>query len=209
MKSLKLLLRFLTVGGLVLLLLIPLLMIRGIVHDRERYRAQAEERVSQSMAGPQQLVGPLRVVPWTDTRTVNATSTDGRPEVRVETTEGYLYQTPDTMEISGGIAPGARRVGIYDVRVFQWSAQLQAGFPELKLTAAEGRSYGEPYLVLGIADVRGLVGTPKLTVDGADLTLQSGTGVMASRMAGVHATLPTLDQETMALPASRLELDFA
>lgn len=209
MKSLKLLLRFLTVGGLVLLLLIPLLMIRGIVHDRERYRAQAEERVSQSMAGPQQLVGPLRVVPWTDTRTVNATGTDGRPEVRVETTEGYLYQTPDTMEISGGIAPGARRVGIYDVRVFQWSAQLQAGFPELKLTAAEGRRYGEPYLVLGIADVRGLVGTPKLTVDGADLTLQSGTGVMSSRMAGVHATLPTLDQETMALPASRLELDFA
>ncbi|WP_454831581.1 cell envelope integrity protein CreD [Pseudoxanthomonas wuyuanensis] len=209
MKSLKLLLRFLTVGGLVLLLLIPLLMIRGIVHDRERYRAQAEERVSQSMAGPQQLVGPLRVVPWTETRTVNATGSDGRPEVRVETTEGYLYQTPDTMEVSGGIAPGTRRVGIYDVRVFQWSAQLQAGFSELKLTAAEGRKYGEPYLVLGIADVRGLVGTPKLTVDGADLTLQSGTGVMSSRMAGVHATLPVQDPEAAALPPSQLELDFA
>ena len=56
MKSLKLLLRFLTVGGLVLLLLIPLLMIRGVIQDRERYRAMAEVRVSQSMAGAQQVV---------------------------------------------------------------------------------------------------------------------------------------------------------
>ena len=64
MKSLRLLLRFLTIGGLVLLLLIPLLMIRGTINDRERYRAQAVERVSQSMAGPQQVVGPLRGVPW-------------------------------------------------------------------------------------------------------------------------------------------------
>ncbi|PZR47512.1 MAG: cell envelope integrity protein CreD, partial [Stutzerimonas stutzeri] len=53
MKSLKLLLRFLTVGGLVLLLLIPLMMIRGVIQDRELYRTQAEARVSQSMAGPQ------------------------------------------------------------------------------------------------------------------------------------------------------------
>ena len=55
MKSLKLLLRFLTVGGLVLLLLIPLMMIRGAIHDRQAFRAQAVQRVSQSMAGPQQL----------------------------------------------------------------------------------------------------------------------------------------------------------
>ncbi|KAF1717349.1 cell envelope integrity protein CreD [Pseudoxanthomonas wuyuanensis] len=210
MKSLKLLLRFLTVGGLVLLLLIPLLMIRGTVHDRERYRAQAEERVSQSMAGPQQLVGPLRVVPWTDTRTVAATGADGRPETRVETTEGYLYQTPETMDVSGGMAPDTRRIGLYDVRVFQWSAQLHAGFPELALTETEGRKYGQPYLVVGIVDVRGLVGTPKLTIDGADLALQSGTGAMSARMAGVHAMLPAPGADAAAtLPASQLQLDFA
>ena len=43
MKSLKLLLRFLTVGGLVLLLLIPLLMIRGeFLPDPARVRALLE-----------------------------------------------------------------------------------------------------------------------------------------------------------------------
>ena len=46
MKSLKLLLRFLTVGGLVLLLLVPLTMIRGTIHERQAYREEAVERVA-------------------------------------------------------------------------------------------------------------------------------------------------------------------
>ena len=82
MKSLKLLLRFFTVGGLVLLLLIPLMMIRGAIQDRQNYRAQAVQRVSQSMAGPQQLVGPLRVVPWREARVVNETGSSGTPVSR-------------------------------------------------------------------------------------------------------------------------------
>ena len=78
MKSLRLLLRFLTVGGLVLVLLVPLSMIRGLIQERTHYRGEAIERVSQSMAGPQQLVGPLRVVPWKEVRRVNAAAQDGR-----------------------------------------------------------------------------------------------------------------------------------
>lgn len=94
MKSLRLLLRFLTVGGLVLVLLVPLSMIRGLIQERTHYRGEAIERVSQSMAGPQQLVGPLRVVPWKEVRRVNAAAHDGRIEVRAETVEGYLLHAP-------------------------------------------------------------------------------------------------------------------
>ncbi len=101
MKSLKLLLRFLTVGGLVLLLLIPLMMIRGVIQDRELYRAQAEQRVSQSMAGPQQVVGPLRVVPWREERVVNAVNENGKPEVRRDVKEGYLVQMPTSLMVDG------------------------------------------------------------------------------------------------------------
>ena len=51
MTSLKLLLRFAIVGGLVLLLLIPLMLIRGTINERERYRDEAITRVAQSRAG--------------------------------------------------------------------------------------------------------------------------------------------------------------
>ena len=126
MKSLKLLLRFLTVGGLVLLLLIPLLMIRGVIQDRERYRAMAEVRVSQSMAGAQQVVGPLRVVPWREERLVNALNEDGKPEVRRDVKEGYLLQSPATLAVDGHLQPGERRIGLYTVNVYEWKAAMKA-----------------------------------------------------------------------------------
>jgi inner membrane protein len=205
MKSLRLLLRFLTIGGLVLLLLIPLMMIRGTINDRERYRAQAVERVSQSMAGPQQLVGPLRVVPWKATRKVNATNANGEPEIRDEITEGYVYQTPKRLSIEGGLKPDKRRIGLYDVRIFQLKANIKAEFDELPITEVSGRAYGEPYVVLGVADVRGFVGTPTLKMDGMSLALESGTGIMADRMGGMHAMLA---RTGVALPPSRLEMEL-
>ncbi|WP_372013059.1 cell envelope integrity protein CreD [Pseudoxanthomonas sp. 10H] len=223
MKSLRLLLRFLTVGGLVLLLLVPLSMIRGLIQDRAHYRGQAIERVSQSMAGAQQLVGPLRVVPWKEVRRFNGTTQDGRIEVRAETVEGYLLQAPERLEAGGAVAPDVRRVGLYDVRVFQWQAEVTARFAELAVPAVAGREYGAPYLVVGLADVRGLVGSPSLRVDGRPLELVPGTGGLAARMDGVHAPLPAPwrraaiaagDGEAVsgpprALPASEVALAMA
>ncbi|NDK37766.1 cell envelope integrity protein CreD [Pseudoxanthomonas gei] len=206
MKSLKLLLRFLTVGGLVLLLLIPLMMIRGTVQDRQRYRAQAVERVSQSMAGPQQVVGPLRVVPWRETRQVTETDAGGKPVLRAQVVEGYLLQTPKTLHASGGMLPDTRRIGLYSVRTFEWKANVEAAFDAFALAPVPGREYGEPYLVLGLADVRGLVGTPDLKVDNRALALESGTRAMTDRLAGVHANLPHVAGE--ALPASHVSAHF-
>jgi inner membrane protein len=223
MKSLRLLLRFFAVGGLVLVLLVPLSMIRGLIQDRAHYRGEAVERVSQSMAGPQQLVGPLRVVPWKEVRRVNAAAQDGRIEVRAETVQGYLLQAPELFEAGGAIAPDVRRVRLYDVRVFQWQAEVKARFAAMPVPAVAGREYGEPYLAVGLADVRGLVGTPRLQVDGKTLELQPGTGgSLSARMDGVHARLPapgwtagvagdagTAVTPARTLPASQVQLEMA
>ena len=205
MKSLKLLLRFLTVGGLVLLLLIPLLMIRGVIQDRELYRTQAEARVSQSMAGPQQVVGPLRVVPWREERMVNVVDEDGKPEARRDVKEGYIVQMPATLVVDGRLQPGERRIGLYTVNVYEWKASLKAGFAPMEVPVAAGRIYGQPYVVAGMADVRGLVGTPSLTVNGVPRSLSAGTGAMSSRMDGIHALL---DVQGGSLPASTAHLQM-
>ncbi len=206
MKSLKLLLRFLTVGGLVLLLLIPLMLIRGAISDRQQYRQQANERVSQSMAGPQQFVGPLRVVPYKETRVTDLVSDSAKPIRKTETVEGYVYQTPTTLRVQGSLKPDTRRIGLYDVRVFEWQAGVEASFDSLDLATVEGRVYGEPTLVIGLADVRGLVGSPEFKMDGQALALQSGAGSLEGRMGGMHARLP--QAAGVALPASRLVANF-
>jgi len=192
MKSLKLVLRFATIGGLILLLLIPLLMIRGTVQDRQRYRDEAVERVSQSKAGEQRLLGPLRVVPWTQVRDVAVVDADGKRSVKRETENGYDVQTPKHLAISGELKPSQRSIGLFKVQVYSWHARLKAQFDDLDYEAVEGRSYGQPYLVVGIQDVRGLVGTPNLRTDGKALALQPGSLALAGQSKGVHALLPVL-----------------
>jgi len=192
MKSLKLVLRFATIGGLILLLLIPLMMIRGTVQDRQRYRDEAVERVSQSKAGEQRLLGPLRVVPWTQVRDVAVVDADGKRSVKRETENGYDVQTPKHLAISGELKPSQRNIGLFKVQVYSWHARLKAQFDDFDYAAVEGRSYGQPYLVVGIQDVRGLVGTPNLRTDGKALALQPGSLALAGQSKGVHALLPAL-----------------
>ena len=193
MKSLKLLLRFLTVGGLVLLLLIPLMMIRGTIQEREAYRQQAVDRVVQGTAGKQRVTGPIRVVPWTETRRTEWVDDKGVKRQREDKTSGHLLQMPKTLSVTGRMVPDERKVGLYKVRVYEWQAALDATFePALPAASAKDaeRQYGVPYLVFGVSDVRGVIGAPDLKVDGAAVPLQSGTGYLGARMDGIHADLP-------------------
>ncbi len=189
MTSLKLMLRFVVVGGLVLLLLIPLLLIRGTIKDRERYRDQAIERVAESRAGAQTLIGPVRILPWTQQREVDVVDSTGTRKTEMQTERGYELQMPARLRVQGAMRPDERRVGLFRVPVYSWQARLQAEFTDMDYRAVAGRSYGQPYLALGIADVRGLVGSPNLRVDGRAVVLQAGAGALEVASKGLHAPL--------------------
>jgi inner membrane protein len=207
MKSFKLLLRFMTVGGLVLLLLIPLALIRGLIGEREAYRAQAVQRVAQNAAGQQRFVGPLRVLPWTETRTYAAAGDDGIVRDRVERKSGYTLQAPASLDIDGRLEPTTLKSGLFEVAVYEWRAKLKASFDDRLPAAPAGasREYGAPYLAFGISDVRGLVGTPTLRLDGRALPLQSGTRDLKD-FDGLHAMLPAAAAGRVA--GGQVEMDF-
>ncbi len=208
MKSLKLLLRFATVGGLVLLLLIPLSMIRGVLHERKAYREQATERIAASSAGQQQLMAPLRVLPYTETREVESTDHGGVVRKRTVTSTGTVLQTPGILHVQGTLLPETRTVGLFRVRVYRLQAKIEASFstdlPEATSQAA--RQYGTPYLLFGVSDVRGLVGTPALRVDGQAARVTPGTRELGQTITGVSASLPPLEGNIP--PAHRVQMDF-
>lgn len=210
MTSLKLLLRFAVVGGLVLLLLVPLLLIRGTINERERYRDQAIERVAQSRAGEQSLVGPVRVLPWTQQREVEVVDASGQRKSELQTESGHEVQMPRQLRVQGEMRPDERRVGLFRVPVYSWHARVQAEFDDLAYAPVPGRSYGQPYLALGITDVRGLVGTPNLRVDGRALALQATSGILERSIKGLHAPLAPLPDERGGRLADgrKVELEF-
>lgn len=210
MTSLKLLLRFAVVGGLILLLLIPLMLIRGTIHDRERYRDEAMQRVSQSRAGEQSLIGPVRILPWTQQREVDVVDATGVRKKELQVEKGYDLQMPSKLQVHGQMQPDERRVGLFRVPVYSWHARLQAEFADGDYQAVEGRSYGRPYLALGIADVRGLVGSPNLRVDGRGVPLQAGSGALEAASKGLHAPLRALEntQQGTVSDGRKVELEF-
>lgn len=202
MKSIRLVLRFGVIGALVLALLVPLTLIRSVVHERERYRAEAVQRVADSKAGPQRLLGPVRVLPWTEVRQVREVDADGVPRLATRTVRGRQLQMPAQLEVGGVLRPSERRIGLFRVQVYSWDAEVEASFAPLTYAAVPGRTYEAPYLAFGLQDVRGLVGTPEVSLDGRALRLQAGLRALEERSRGVSADLaPLADDGQGTLPA--------
>jgi inner membrane protein involved in colicin E2 resistance len=59
----------LTIAALACMILIALYMVSGVIDDREKYRNEAVHSIEASYAGPQMLIGPVLVRPYTQTVT--------------------------------------------------------------------------------------------------------------------------------------------
>ncbi len=175
---------------LVLAILIPLAMIRGTIAERLQYRQQAVDEVTRGYAGEQGLAGPVLVVPYREQVEVEERDATGvlRKQVR-EVDRQWLF-FPKTMHVHGRVLPSIRKRGLHQVRVYEWQGSIDAAF-DVRLPDADParpRTLGAPWLDIGIADVRGLVGAPTLRVAGAATPILQGQKGRGG--GGVHAVLP-------------------
>lgn len=104
-------LKAVVVGGIVLVLLIPLGTLRGLVDERAAMRSAAHDKVAQSWGGRVSAPGPILAVP-----AERDVLRDGKPAI--ENTE--IYFLPDKLRyaVSLRMQPQPRRVGIYAVPVY-------------------------------------------------------------------------------------------
>lgn len=202
MDSLRLFGRIAVAGVVVLVLMLALLLVRSLVAERAEFRDQAVAKVAASRAGAQVLAGPLRVIPWTEEQLVK-----GQDGERLRVVHGQEVQMPQQLQVDGQLLPEQRRVGMFQVPVYTWRGKLAARFAPMAPAGVPGRVYGKPYLVVGIADVRGVVGTPTLQLDGRNAVLQAGSQGLHNTIGGMHVPL-ALDAGGN-LPASSLQLELS
>lgn len=170
-------------------ILVPLLMIRGVIHDRQMYRTQAVADIARSYAGAQAFAGPVLVVPYTETVEVDD-PTPYEPNRKVQRARtDYWTFFPTTLDVRGPMRPGTRKRGLHEVLVYEWQGRAKARF-DVRITEDAGatdRRIGKPWLGYAISDVRGLRASPRLRVNGRDVALEEGLG---SRDApGLHVRL--------------------
>ena len=96
-------------GALTLALQIPILLIWGLVGERERTRSQAVSEIADSWGREQNVVGPFLVVPYT--YSVQQTDDEGKTTSRVfSSTATFLARS---LSVNGELGTETRYRGIF------------------------------------------------------------------------------------------------
>ena len=175
-----------TLIGTMLVLLIPLMVIRGLIVERADYRGEVEEAISRSTSGPQKLVGPLIAIPVTEMYT----TLENNHEVSQKRTFIHFW-LPESLVVEGNQNVEPRKVGIYEGQVWKTDVNIKAEFDTSRLESLNHANItlGKPFMVMAVGDTRGIgvVNAPGL--DGTPLHVEPGTGI-AEEPQGLHVKLP-------------------
>ncbi|WP_413595581.1 cell envelope integrity protein CreD [Citrobacter youngae] len=178
--------KIVTLGGAILLLLIPLTMVRQIIVERSDYRDDVEDAIRQSTSGPQKMVGPLIAVPVTELYT---SLEEGK---EVQRKRSYIhFWLPESLVVEGNQNVEARKIGIYEGQVWHNDVSVKAEFNAERLSELNhpNITIGKPFVVVGVGDARG-IGVVKVSqINGTSLAVEPGTG-LDGRAQGIHIPLP-------------------
>ncbi|ALH79124.1 cell envelope integrity protein CreD [Sphingopyxis macrogoltabida] len=172
-------------------LMVPLLMVYGLLWDRQQQAETAQASIGQGWGGQQTIAGPVIVIPYRATETQTVTE-NGRDVTRSVNMIRNLYLSPQSNTAEVTIKPEKRKKAIYETVVYE--SQI-AGSAEFVLPADIAR-YGvtrdalmldRAEVRLGVSDARGLVDGNSLSIDGTPLALQPGKGLLSTGNSGTFA----------------------
>jgi inner membrane protein len=185
-------LKLVLVGVLLLLLLIPLSMLRGLVYERQERGREVAEEVAGASAGPQTIVGPLLLVEARrDVPVTRVVERDGvmRNETTTEAETLHYLVTPDTLAIDNVLRTERRGRSLFQVLLYHDAMRLQGAIRH-KLPVSDGATIvpRRAWLVLGLGDNRGLR-TLDLAVDGRPVAAEPGAR-LPWLPEGLHVPVP-------------------
>ncbi|WP_333499199.1 cell envelope integrity protein CreD [Kluyvera sp. CHPC 1.2972] len=190
--------KIVTLGGAMVLLLIPLMMIRQVIVERADYRGEVEDSIRQSTSGPQKVVGPLIAIPATELYT--------RMEDDKEVTRQrnvIHFWLPESLMVEGHQNVEARQIGIYQGQVWHTDTVINAKFDASRLSELDkpGITLGKPFMVVGVGDARGIGVVKAPQMNGTTLVAEPGTG-LAQNKEGIHIPLPDNWRQNLDLSMS-------
>lgn len=187
----------LIVGGLIVLMLIPLLMVDEVVEDRNHYRNQVLHNMASTWGAKQTLTGPFLVIPYVEHFTSVDTVADGKGETKVVTKDVFNEYTaiilPESLDIRADLKEEHRKRGIYDALVYNANIKISGEFDhEFLLEAEEGERrilWEQSYLMMGISDTKAIGADSALEWDRESVELQPGTRLPDMLPQGFHVPL--------------------
>ena len=172
--------------GLLLLFLVPFIMIRGIVLDRQHRSAEAEQEIISLWGGRQTIAGPFITVPY---KKIITEETENGVKSRAYTS--YFFITPEKLNIRSAMSSEMRTRGIYEIPVYQTEAVLSGSFtlPDISGLHIEERDiyWDEALLTLELPDMRAIKTGTEFRWNDSVVPLSSGvsrTGIFTNNLQG-------------------------
>ncbi len=198
---------------LFLILLIPLAMIRGVLHERKVRRDGAVSEITSSWGGQQTITGPVLVIPYQySVKTWREQMVNGRME-RLEVDEtrtAHAFFLPAEWSVDGVIAPRKLHRGIYEAVVYEGKLEIAGQFepPDFEALgiSADRVLWKNAEVTLGVSDLRGTGKT--LAIDFAGTACEFAPGCrLEGSPSGITARVPGLAADG-GKPDFRLTLDL-
>ena len=190
-----------SVSVVLMLLVVALMLISGVVRDRQTHRQVAIDGVASSLAGTQTLVGPLVhracTEEWQERGEDNTLLTKRR--------EFNVTAAPAVLNLQGSSQLEARARGLHATQVFTLKAHIKAQWTNLDTlnpTPQQAKSRltcGQPILMVAVSDARGLR-YANLQLAGQAIKLKAGT-FHGTYPRGVHAVLAAVGPAGLASTA--------
>ena len=182
--------KMLTIGFLIVLLLIPLAMVGSLVQERKTRSAEAAEEVASTWGRSQVLAGPVLTVPYLQ----HVKNEKGVPV----TLTSYARFLPETLEIGGDVKTETRSRGIFEAAVYRTDLRWKGTFarPDFGVwrIAPEDVLWQDAYLAVGVPDMRGITTGVALVWGNRTLQLAPGGGEAGLWSSGLRVPIPDLAQ---------------
>ena len=147
--------KLIMIGLVVLLCQIPILMVDGLISNRQNLADDVEKEIASKWGYRQKVSGPLLAIPVS--REIKRTEKEGKSIKEVISTERSTYfAVPQTLQITGELTPEMRYRGIYEVVLYRSHITLKGNivFPK---EVENWQFYPEKSrLIVGVADLQGI-----------------------------------------------------
>ncbi len=206
-----LLFKFLAIGLLMLLLLIPVGMIGNSIDERRSYSEKVVRDIASSSARSQTFTGPVLVVPYSKIeRTWTVDAEKGRV-AEERTITGEFHFLPDVFRVNGDVTTELRKLGIYSARLYHLDTKVDGHFLVplnygIKTDVAD-YTFQKPYIAVGISDIRGIKNSLQLQLDKQTYEFEPGAELKILGD-GVHAGFPLDVLQSVNAQPKKLDFSF-
>ena len=160
----SIMIKLISIGFLILVLLIPTDAIQDMIVERQQRAGEVMQEVAMKWSGSQTISGPVLVIPFRKIEIIDR-GKDGLERREVVDKAFFL---PEHLDITGKVNPQTLHRGIFDAVVYESSLQIKSTFntPDFKeLGIADDMVlWNGAHMVFGITDLRGISDNPTFSI---------------------------------------------